>query len=98
MLPNVGPNALGSRPNGQRRRQDEIRIQQEDPVKLLILPDSVTGPGAPFLASLAKKPALSEAEGWGFRSSELSPDIQKKNQSLRAKNAKPISAAPVLTF
>jgi hypothetical protein len=24
-------------------------------------------PGAPFLASFVRKPALSEAEGWGFR-------------------------------
>jgi hypothetical protein len=28
MLAEIGPNALGGGPNGQRRRQDEIRTQQ----------------------------------------------------------------------
>jgi hypothetical protein len=41
MLANVGPNAFGSRPSRQRRTQDEIRIQQRDPVKLPILPDRI---------------------------------------------------------
>ena len=99
MLANVGPDALGSSPSSQRRTQDEIRIQQRDPVKLPILPDRIR-PSRSFMADhWTVFWNYGETFSLDFRAAltfSIDRRSQKKNQSVLAKNVKLIFSASVL--